>query len=91
MFPTLRAGDRLVVIPRRRVQIGDIVAALDPRDSRMIVKRVAGIAPDGRVVLVGDNADASTDSRVFGAVAPSAVVGRAVYRYAPSDRAGRVG
>jgi nickel-type superoxide dismutase maturation protease len=92
MVPTLRSGDRLVVIHRRRVRIGDIVAAHDPRDSRVVVKRIAAIDTDHRlVVLVGDNPDASTDSRTFGPVARSAIVGRAIYRYAPATRAGRIG
>jgi nickel-type superoxide dismutase maturation protease len=89
MAPALRPGDRLVVARRRAVRPGDVVAATDPRGSgQPIVKRVAGVAADGSVWLLGDNADASTDSRVFGAVPPDLVWGRVVWRYAPADRAG---
>ena len=86
MLPTLRPGDRLVVValPPR---VGDVVAL--HHDGRVMVKRVAAI--DGsRVTVHGDNAAASTDSRTFGAVSLRSVLGRAVYRYAPRQRAGRV-
>lgn len=88
MEPALSGGDRLLVIPLRRLQRGDIVAARDPRQpARVIVKRVAGI-DSGAVELRGDNAPHSTDSRHFGWVARPLVIGRAVYRYHPIDRAG---
>jgi signal peptidase I len=53
------------------------------------VKRVADLDGDA-VVVHGDNADASTDSRTFGPVPRSSILGRAVYRYAPAGRAGRL-
>ncbi|HWH31677.1 MAG TPA: nickel-type superoxide dismutase maturation protease [Egibacteraceae bacterium] len=88
MAPHLLPGDRLVVLRTRRVRPGDIAVAADPRDpSRPLVKRVADIQGAG-VVLVGDNAAASTDSRAFGPVPRERLRGRAVYRYAPSERAG---
>jgi hypothetical protein len=70
--------------------VGDLVALVDPaRAGLILVKRVVAI--DGGVLEVaGDNAAASRDSRVFGPVAEAAVLGRAVYRYHPSDRAGRL-
>jgi hypothetical protein len=40
--------------------------------------------------VLGENAGASTDSRAFGAVSRGALLGRAVYRYAPTARAGRL-
>ena len=86
MRPTLEPGDRLVVV-RLPPRVGDLVAL--HHDDRVLVKRVAAIDGDAITVL-GDNADASTDSRGFGAVARSAVLGRAVYRYAPTARAGRL-
>jgi inner membrane protease subunit 1 len=91
MLPVLEPGDRLLLVPCRRPRAGDIVALADPRSpSRTIVKRVVGVGAGGLVEVGGDNADASTDSRHFGPVAVGALRGRAVYRYHPADRAGRL-
>ena len=87
MSPTLLPGDRLLVLWSRRARTGDLVVVADPRhDERLMVKRVAGVGPEG-VTVVGDNPAASTDSRSFGPVAR--VEGRPVYRYHPPERAGR--
>lgn len=81
MVPTLQPGDRLVVLPLRAVP-GRLVLVRDPRDSsRTLVKRVKDVTVDGRVAVTGDNPDASTDSRTFGTLPPSAVIGRPAYRY----------
>jgi signal peptidase I len=100
MAPALLAGDRLVVVgPSRLTELlgggrlpapGEVVAVRDPRRAdRVLVKRVASVDPGaGTVTVLGDAATGSTDSRVFGPLARSAVVGRAVYRYAPTGRAG---
>jgi nickel-type superoxide dismutase maturation protease len=90
MEPTLLPGDRLIVVPALRRRPGDLVAARDPRSAqRLIVKRIASVGAAG-IELRGDNETASTDSRQFGPVARRAIVGRAVYRYAPADRSGRL-
>jgi nickel-type superoxide dismutase maturation protease len=90
MAPTLLAGDRLLVARFRPVRVGDVVAVPDPRQpARLLVKRVAGRSAAGWDVR-GDHPEGSTDSRHFGAVADAAVVGVAVYRYAPPARAGRL-
>jgi nickel-type superoxide dismutase maturation protease len=89
MEPTLVSGDRLLVARLRAVRVGDIVAARHPGPRpRLMVKRVAAVLGD-EVVLEGDNPRRSTDSRSFGPVDRRAVVGRAVYRYAPEARSGR--
>ena len=90
MLPTLAAGDRLLVLRYGRARVGDVVAVADPRlPARTLVKRVA--ARDGDAVTVlGDNAAASTDSRILGPVAPASIRGRVVYRYLPDSRRGRL-
>jgi nickel-type superoxide dismutase maturation protease len=95
MSPTLEPGDRLVVIAspfgtRRWPRPGDVVAVRDPRQSdRILIKRVAALhRRAGTLDVVGDDRQASTDSRAFGPVPRSAIVGRAVYRYAPGRRKG---
>jgi nickel-type superoxide dismutase maturation protease len=83
MAPTLAPGDRLVVLRRRKVRQGDVVALPDPRlPERILVKRV--VTADGRkVTVVGDNPAESTDSRHFGPVDQRSLTGVVVYRYHP--------
>lgn len=96
MAPCLLPGDWLVIesltYRGRPPRDGEIVVAGDPRDAaREVIKR-AYHAPDGQGVLLrGDAADASTDSRTFGPLAPDEVRWRAVFRYRPISRAGFIG
>src|SRR3954470_20499356 len=86
MRPTLLPGDRLLVRRTRRPLPGQVVALADPRQpDRTLVKRVVDITDDG-IVVAGDNLAASTDSRHFGPVPWSAMIGVAVYRYGPPER-----
>jgi nickel-type superoxide dismutase maturation protease len=90
MAPELQPGDRLVIWMTRAVRAGDIVAAPDPRHpERTVLKRAGAVGPDG-VLLLGDNPGKSTDSRHFGRIPIASVRGKAVYRYAPASRAGRL-
>jgi nickel-type superoxide dismutase maturation protease len=96
MEPTLQPGDWLLVDPtafrRRPPRPGQLVVAPDPRQSeRDLVKRVAAVDLDGRLLLAGDARRASTDSRTFGAVDPASVRGRPWFRVRPLDRFGRIG
>ena len=93
MAPALADGDYVVVVdtraPRRPPSVGAVVLARDPRDrSRVIAKRVADFAGRERVVLLGDNPAASTDSRTFGPVWTGDLLGRVVWRYWPPERFG---
>lgn len=106
MWPTLEPEDRLLVLrrggPWRRPRAGDLVILDDPRSAadaagpsgvprarKSLVKRAARERADHFEVR-GDNPDASTDSRTFGTVPRRSIAGRAVYRYAPPDRVGRL-
>ena len=88
MAPTLEPGDRVLVVRAGRPRPGDIVACVDPREpNRTIVKRVAGV--DGRqYTILGDNFDASTDSRHFGPVDANSIIGHLIFRYFPERSAG---
>ncbi|MGZ8564245.1 MAG: nickel-type superoxide dismutase maturation protease, partial [Candidatus Limnocylindria bacterium] len=89
MTPALLPGDRLLVV-RLAARVGDVVLAADPRrPSRELIKRVARVDVSG-IHLLGDNPAASTDARAFGALPAAAVEWRALLRYWPPARAGRI-
>jgi len=96
MAPSLLPGDRLLVESRsyqgRPPRPGEVVLAADPRTpDRELIKRVATVDEGaGLADLRGDAPDASTDSRDFGAVPLRAIRWRAVFRYWPPQRAGRI-
>jgi signal peptidase I len=89
MEPAYRAGDRLLVNRLAYVtsapQIGDAIVLRDPEHrSRLLLKRVAepwSDRPGSRFYVLGDNADASRDSRHFGAVERSLILGKAWRKY----------
>ena len=81
MEPGLRAGDYVLVnrwaYRSRPPRVGDIVVLRHPREGAIhIVKRVSALPSPENVFVVGDNADMSEDSRVFGPIDRSLVVGR---------------
>ena len=79
MVPTLQPGDLLFVKPLRlseRVEENALVVAVHPQQTDLkIIKRVGAIFPDGRYFLTSDNPAEGTDSRSFGALPPSSIVG----------------
>jgi len=96
MAPFLLPGDRLLVeshtYQARAPRPGELVLAADPRQpDRELIKRVASIdEAESSAELRGDAPEASTDSRAFGAIPVSAIRWRAVFRYWPPRRAGRL-
>jgi signal peptidase I len=101
MEPELHSGEALLFdklayvrgAPRR----GDIVLIQEPgRKGLRMVKRIKGIPGDisgddlvlneGEYWVEGDNAAESTDSRTFGPVRRSELLGRAWIRYWPRER-----
>ena len=85
MEPALRDGDWCVAVATRPGDIrkGDVVVVDHPdRPGFELVKRVHGTG-DGEVYVVGDNIEASNDSRDFGPVGAGAVKGRVVGIYRP--------
>jgi nickel-type superoxide dismutase maturation protease len=91
MQPTLQPGDRLIVRRWVRLRPRDLVVFVDHEARRThLVKRVEALTLTGDVIVTGDNPNVSRDSRHFGAVPRGLVVGRAVYRYLPGARRGRL-
>ncbi len=100
MAPALLPGDRLVVLGPHRSgssgshwpwpRSGQVVAVRDPgQPGRILVKRVTDVRrSEGTFAVEGDARHASTDSRAFGPLPRSALVGWVVYRYAPTARSG---
>jgi phage repressor protein C with HTH and peptisase S24 domain len=82
MAPTVRDGDQLVVVWGAPVRPGDLVVVRRPDPVSLTVKRALRRTPAGWWVE-GDNPDASTDSRHYGAVVDGDLVARVVLRYWP--------
>ncbi|MDE3112847.1 MAG: S24/S26 family peptidase [Chloroflexota bacterium] len=74
MEPSLRHGDTLVYL-RLPLHAGAVVVAEDPRDDRLVVKRVAAI--DGDDVILASDAPGHESLLVE----RRAVLGRVVLRY----------
>nr|WP_277348217.1 nickel-type superoxide dismutase maturation protease [Streptomyces zingiberis] len=86
MMPTFRPGDRLLVRYGAPVRPGNVVVLRHPmRQDLLIVKRAARRRAGGWWVL-GDNRDAESDSREFGAVPEELVLARALLRLRPPLR-----
>ena len=91
MEPAYRAGDHVLVnrlaYRRGTPGPGDVVVLRDPeRAGHYLLKRVASLpshepSVPGAVYVRGDNDADSRDSRRFGPVPRSAIVGRAWLRY----------
>lgn len=81
MEPTYYEGDRLVVYQFFFfLKEGNVVVARHPYKHILIVKRIKKITPKG-YVLAGDNAQETTDSEAFGAIARRDIVGKVLFRY----------
>lgn len=86
MEPALRNGDWWIVRPTRRIRIGQVVAVRHPeRPDLIVVKRVAR-REGGAWWLEGDNANASDDSRSFGAIPEEGILGVLWWRYRRAPR-----
>ena len=85
MVPTLMPGDTVLAAMGPVGQVGDIAIAPHPtRPNFLLIKRIQAIFPDGGVYLISDNTqDPSVrDSRHFGVIAASHMLGRVTSRLA---------
>lgn len=82
MFPTLHSGDIVIAssLPYffTTPKTNDIIICIDPRNGKIMVKRIAKIDIKGFVVA-GDNPGNSTDSRVFGHLNRRDIIGKVIY------------
>jgi nickel-type superoxide dismutase maturation protease len=86
MEPAYHAGDRLLVSRvaylRRAPRQGEAVVLRDPEQrGRLLLKRVSHAIDDRHIYVLGDNAAESRDSRHFGAIKRSLIVGKAWRKY----------
>ncbi len=81
MLPILKDGDVVLINPKAKLKKADIVLANHPyKKSVKILKRIKEMTENGALVLIGDNADESSDSRTFGAVPLKYVLGKVTCR-----------
>ncbi len=86
MEPALRNGDWLLCRRTRRLRAGEVAVMRHPqRPDLVIVKRLVRRGAGGWWVL-GDHPEASDDSRQFGEVPDSCMIGRVMFRYKPLRR-----
>jgi hypothetical protein len=89
MEPTLRDGDRLVVVPGGRPRPGRVAVVRLPGGRPLSVKRLGFPAEDGWWVE-RDNPAEGVDSWQAGAVPPADVLGTVLLRLWPLRRGGRL-
>jgi nickel-type superoxide dismutase maturation protease len=78
MEPTLHDGEFVLVDAWRRPRSGELALVRHPHRSEVtVVKRVASIDDDG-CELSSDNPSAGTDSRTWGPLDPSLILGTVV-------------
>ena len=81
MLPILHPGDEILIDPfayqKSLPQVGDLVVATHPHQDKLtIVKRVSAVNDYGKCFLTGDNLSASTDSRQWGEIAATDLIGK---------------
>jgi nickel-type superoxide dismutase maturation protease len=80
MLPTLQPGEDVLVMPVHTATMlspGDIVICLHPlTPSLRMVKRISEIFYDGSCYVLSDNTAEGTDSRSFGVLDRTLIVGR---------------
>lgn len=80
MSPELSEGQKVLVQKKMffcKFKKENMVALKDPRDGRVIIKRIKNIKNKDYFV-VGDNAGESTDSREFGWIKESDIIGKVI-------------
>ena len=86
MAPAFAAGERVFVSRAAywfsKPRPGDLVVVRDPRQpDRLLLKRIDRSAGEDGWLVLGDNPEASTDSRTFGPVKRELIVGKVWFRY----------
>ena len=79
MEPTFKTGDYILVNRLAYVfgkpSKGDVIVLKHPEEEQLLLKRVS-LATRGKCFVVGDNEERSADSRHFGAIDNSLILGK---------------
>lgn len=76
MLPALTPGRLVLALRPKRLNIGDVVILF--HDGLEKIKRIEHLEGE-RVYVLGDNSEASTDSRQFGFIDRNQIMGRVVW------------
>ncbi|MBI2546860.1 MAG: nickel-type superoxide dismutase maturation protease [Candidatus Aenigmarchaeota archaeon] len=81
MEPAIRAGDYVVVnrlvYALRNPSKGDIIVLRHPKEKKkFLIKRISVVTNSNEYYVVGDNKDFSQDSRHFGPIKQSSIIGK---------------
>lgn len=77
MLPNYSEGQLVLFIRYVNPRVGDVVLLEHQGIEKM--KRVGGLDDGNRLLVLGDNPSASTDSRAFGPIERSSIKGIAVF------------
>lgn len=90
MLPTVASGDIVLVDTNAYIasipKVGEIVLAHHPYHKDLsIIKRVADITSEERLVLHSDNRQVGSDSRQFGTISTQRLIGQVTCRSVSTD------
>ena len=81
MSPTINPGNIVFASPLpyflSKPKVNDLVIVFDPRDGRILVKRITKIDKN-EYFVAGDNKTKSVDSRTFGSLKRRDIIGKVI-------------
>jgi nickel-type superoxide dismutase maturation protease len=86
MLPLLQPGDEILFNPlayqKSSPQLGDVIVTMHPLQIDLtIVKRITLIYSCGSYFVTGDNLEASTDSRHWGTIKSTDIIGKVTSQF----------
>lgn len=82
MSPLYQNGDYVIVsrvsFLLNKPKVGNIAVLRDPRDGKVLIKRITGIE-NNKYFVEGDSKSMSTDSRHFGYLDRESIIGKVIW------------